>query len=62
MQRSYILKEEASSPAVATESLLLSRLIDAKEKCDIMTLDALNIFARQASNIQNLLSISRHTM
>ena len=41
-----MLKEEASSPAVATESLLLSRVIDAKENRDIMTLNIPSVFAQ----------------
>ena len=41
-----MLKEEASSPIVATESLLLSRVIDAKENCNVMTLDVLGAFAQ----------------
>ena len=36
-------KEEASSPVVATESLLLSGAIDSKN-CNIITLDVLNTF------------------
>ena len=43
-QRSHMLKEEASSPAVATKSLLLSQVIDVKENCDIITLDILSAF------------------
>ena len=42
VQRSCMLKAEASSPAVATESLLLNEVINAKENCVVMTLDVLN--------------------
>ena len=45
VQRSYILKEEASSYVVATESLLLSVVIDAKENHTIVTLDVLSTLA-----------------
>ena len=38
-QRSYMTKEETSSPTVATESLMLSCAIDAREKRDFATVD-----------------------
>jgi hypothetical protein len=38
-QRLYKTKQEMSSPAVQTESLLLSCAIDAKEKRQVMTCD-----------------------
>ena len=41
-----MLKEEASSPLVATESLLLSRLINRKENCGTMILGILNAFTQ----------------
>ena len=41
------MAKEASSFVVATKSLLLSRVADAKENCSIMTLDVLNTFAQQ---------------
>ena len=41
-----MLKEEASSTVVATKSLLLSRVIDAKEHCNAMILDASNTFTQ----------------
>ena len=40
-------KEEASSPVVATESLLLSRVIDTEENCNVMTLDVPSIFVQR---------------
>ena len=46
MQKSHMLKEEASSFVVATESLLLSRVINAKEYHDIIAIDTLCIFAQ----------------
>ena len=42
MQRSHVLKKEASSPAVPTKRLLQSGVIDAKENSVIVTLDTLN--------------------
>ena len=38
-QRSYMTKEETSSPTVATESLMLSCAIDARENRDVATVD-----------------------
>ena len=38
-QRLYTQKDEASSPTVATESVLLSCVIDAKERRDVATVD-----------------------
>ena len=38
-QRDYINKEEASSPTVAIESVMISCTIDAKEKRDVATID-----------------------
>jgi hypothetical protein len=45
-QRDYISKEDASSPAVATESVLLSRIIDAKEERDVAVVDIPNAFVQ----------------
>ena len=39
-------KEEASSSVIATKSLLLSRVIDTKENCDVITLDILTTFVQ----------------
>ena len=38
-QRLYTPKDDASSPTVAMESVLLSCVIDAKERCDVATVD-----------------------
>jgi len=43
-QRIYKTKEETSSPTVRTESLLLSCVIDAKEKRDVATCDVPGAF------------------
>jgi hypothetical protein len=43
-QRDYISKEDASSPTVATESVLLSCIIDAKEERDVAVIDIPNAF------------------
>jgi hypothetical protein len=38
-QRAYTMKEEASAPTVAIESLLLTCVIDATEERDVATVD-----------------------
>jgi hypothetical protein len=43
-QRGYIPKEDASSPTVATESVLLSCIIDAEEGRDVAVIDIPNAF------------------
>ena len=43
-QRDYISKEDASSPTVAVESVLLSCIIDAQEERDVATVDIPNAF------------------
>lgn len=43
-QRIYTNKEDASSPTVATEALLLSCVIDACERRDVATIDIPNAF------------------
>jgi hypothetical protein len=41
-QRNYISKEDASSPTVATESVLMPCIIDAKEERDVAVVDIPN--------------------
>jgi hypothetical protein len=43
-QRDFITKENASSPTVATESVLLTSMIDARENCDVAIVDITNAF------------------
>ena len=43
-QRYYILKEDASSPTVVTESIIITGVIEAKHKRDVITLDIPNVF------------------
>ena len=43
-QRDYISKEDASSPTVATEAVLLSCVIDAEEERDVAVIDIPNAF------------------
>jgi len=45
-QRDYIPKEDAASPTVSTEAVLLTGVIDAKQRCDVMTLDIPNAFVQ----------------
>ena len=39
IQREYIPKEAASSPIVAKESILITGVVEAKQRRDIMILD-----------------------
>jgi hypothetical protein len=45
-QRDYITKEDASSPTAATESVLLSCIIDAEEHRDVAAVDIPNVFVQ----------------
>jgi hypothetical protein len=45
-QRDYIFKEDASSPTVATEAVLLSCIIDAEKGCDVAVVDIPNAFVQ----------------
>jgi hypothetical protein len=45
-QRSYMSKEEAASPTVMSESILLTATIEAEEHRDVMTVDIPNAFVQ----------------
>ena len=45
-QRDYISKEDASSPTVATESVLLTCIVDAQEERDVAVIDIPNAFVQ----------------
>jgi hypothetical protein len=45
-QRPYTPKEEAASPTAATEAIMITGVIDAKQKRDVMTLDVPNAFVQ----------------
>ena len=45
-QRSYINKEEATSPTISTEAILTTVVIDVKQNRDVITLDIPNIFVQ----------------
>jgi hypothetical protein len=45
-QRNYIFKEFASSPTVATESVLMSCIIDTEEERDVAVVDIPNAFVQ----------------
>jgi hypothetical protein len=45
-QRDYISKEDASSPTAATESVLLSSIIDAEKERDVAVVDIPNAFVQ----------------
>ena len=44
MQRDYILKEEATSPIAATDSILTTGTIKVKEELEMIILDVPNAF------------------
>jgi hypothetical protein len=50
-QQDYISKEDASSPTVATESVLLSCIIDAEEEWDVTVVDIPNTIVQ--TRVQN---------
>jgi hypothetical protein len=52
-QRDYIPKEDASSPTVATESVLLSCIIDTKEERDVTVVDIPNAFVQTCVENEN---------
>ena len=45
-QRKYTPKDEAASPTAATDSILVTGTIDAKQRRDVMTLDIPNVFVQ----------------
>jgi hypothetical protein len=54
-QRDYISKEDASSPTVATESVLLSCITDAEEHRDVAVVDIPNAFVQtRVENEKNI--------
>ena len=46
VQCNYISKDEASSPTVYTESVIMTAVIDAKERWDVSTVDIPNTFCQ----------------
>jgi hypothetical protein len=45
-QRTYIAREEATSPTAATDAILITGGIEAKQRRDVMTLDVPNAFVK----------------
>jgi hypothetical protein len=58
-QRDYISKEDASSPTVSTESVLLSCIIDAEEGRDVAVVDIPNAFVQTAIEDEKDMAIIR---
>ena len=44
VQRSYIDKDDATSPTVSTEAVLITSVLEAKQNRDVMTSDITNAF------------------
>jgi hypothetical protein len=61
-QRDFISKENVSSPTVATESVLLTSLVDAQENRDIAIVDIPNAFIQRVveDDEDNVLRIRGH--
>ena len=45
-QRQYITKDEATNPTVSHEATIIKGVIEAKQRCDIMTADIPNAFVQ----------------
>ena len=57
-QRDFIIKEEAISPTVATEAVLVSCVIDAQEHRDVTTIDIPNAFIQtRVEKIEDMATI-----
>ena len=52
-QQSYITREEATSPTAATEAVLITGVIEAKQKRDVSTFDVSNTFVQTQIPKQN---------
>jgi hypothetical protein len=55
----YIYKEDASSPTIATESVLLSCIIDAKEGRDLTVINIPNAFIQMQVEDKGIWQSSR---
>ena len=54
----FIIKEEASSPTVATQEVLLPCVIDAQEHQDVATIDITNMFIQtRVEKIEDMATI-----
>ena len=51
-QRDCISKEDARSPTVETEALLMSCIIDAEEDRDVVVIDILNTFIQMQVEVE----------
>jgi hypothetical protein len=57
--RDYIPNEDASSPTVAKESVLLSCIIDAEEELDVAVVDIPNAFFKHVLKTRRIWRSSR---
>jgi hypothetical protein len=55
-QHDYISKEDASSPSVATESVLLSCIIDTEEERGVTVVDIPNAFVQTCVKNENYMA------
>ena len=49
-QRDYLTKEDASSPTVSTQAVLLTSIVDAHERRDVAVIDIPNAFIQTRVN------------
>ena len=56
-QRDYISKEDARSPTVATESVLLTCIVEAEEHRNVATIYTLNAFIQTLIEDEKYMSI-----
>ena len=63
MQRSYIERDTAASPTVSTEALMITSVVEVKQRRDVVTLNIPNAFVQTPipeSNEKTIMRISDH--
>ena len=63
MQRSYVERDKASSPTPSTETLMITSVIEANQRRDVVILDIPNAFVQTTipeSNEETIMRISGH--
>jgi hypothetical protein len=61
-QRAYTERDEAASPTAMTESILITGVINAKERCNVMTADIPNAFVQSNFDDKNQVEGNRIIM
>ena len=63
MQRSFSEREKAASPTVSTEALMITSVVEVKQRRDVVTLNIPNAFVQTPipeSNEKTIMRISDH--